>query len=932
MKTLNILYLNARSLVNKLNDLAILINDQNPDLVLITETWCNDVITNAMLNIPGYNIEPDLRIDRQDTLNGIGGGLIVYARDGLILKPIPVESSFNMFARFKIISDENKDDRDLTVTIVYRPPRANSVNSEELCKLFQNCNGNNLFIGDFNFPAINWSNLTANGGSEAFLQCVIDNGFDQLVDFPTHIRGNTLDLVLTNRPENILSVEPLGNLSNSDHSIISVDVLFSSKFNNSSELVNDWRRGDNDGLRAYLGEIDWDLELGNKNTEEAWQQLTDKVNLAINQFIPKIRRRTSNNHQWMTKHVKRLVRKKQRHYNLYMDSGTDQDFERYNQTAKDCKKAIRQAKKKFETSIAKNGNKRPFNAYIKSKTKSRISVGPLKHGNDLITDNTLMATVLNNQFNSVFTNEDKTTMPTCPDVSGGNRIENSFFDTETVSKKIKSLKVSSSSGPDGLSSKFLVDHVDSLAYPLSKIFNLSMESGIVPQAWREANVTPIYKNKGAKSKAENYRPISLTSIPCKVMESVIRDNVVSYLSLNNLIKNTQHGFMAKKSCTTNLLEFLESITKILDDGDPADIIYLDFAKAFDKVPHGRLINKMKALGISGKLLQWTEAWLKDRRQRTVLNGSHSDWTEVISGVPQGSVLGPLLFVIFINDIDECADHISVILKFADDTKIGNKVTTQADARNLQTCLNRLVNWAETWCMSFNTDKCKVLHVGRNNTRTSYSMNDTPLAETEQERDIGVIISSNMKPSAQCSEAARRATNILTQVSRSFLYRDKKTFLQLYKQFVRCHLEFAVPAWSPWTAADIDVLEKVQKRAVNLVTGLQAKTYEDKLSEIGISTLLERRVKNDMVQTYKIINGIDRVDFKIWFNLVGQTSHMQTRNTTYEKNIVAYRSRTDIRKNFFSSRVVRVWNALPTEVKEARNLSIFKQKLKDINLT
>ena len=216
MKTLNILYLNARSLVNKLNDLAILINDQNPDLVLITETWCNDVITNAMLNIPGYNIEPDLRIDRQDTLNGIGGGLIVYARDGLILKPIPVESSFNMFARFKIISDENKDDRDLTVTIVYRPPRANSVNSEELCKLFQNCNGNNLFIGDFNFPAINWSNLTANGGSEAFLQCVIDNGFDQLVDFPTHIRGNTLDLVLTNRPENILSVEPLGNLSNSD--------------------------------------------------------------------------------------------------------------------------------------------------------------------------------------------------------------------------------------------------------------------------------------------------------------------------------------------------------------------------------------------------------------------------------------------------------------------------------------------------------------------------------------------------------------------------------------------------------------------------------------------------------------------------------------------------------------------------------------------
>ena len=231
-----------------------------------------------------------------------------------------------------------------------------------------------------------------------------------------------------------------------------------------------------------------------------------------------------------------------------------------------------------------------------------------------------------------------------------------------------------------------------------------------------------------------------------------------------------------------------------------------------------------------------------------------------------------------------------------------------------------------------TDKCKVLHVGINNTKTSYSMSGIPLAETDQERGIGVIISSNMKPSAQCSKAARRATNILTQISRSFLYRDKKTFLQLYKQFVRCHLEFAIPAWTPWTAADIDVLEKVQKRAVKLVTGLQAKTYEEKLSEIGISALLERRVKNDMVQTYKIINGIDRIDYKIRFNLVGQTPHMQTRNTAYEKSIAAYRSRTDIRKNFFSSRVVRAWNALPTEVKEARNLSIFKQRLKDIDLT
>ena len=591
MKILKVIYLNARSLLNKINDLCILINDEDPDLILITETWCNDVITNAMLNIPGYSIEPDLRVDRTDTLNGIGGGLIVYARENLIIKPVPVISEFNMFVKFSVCP-ENKDDRELQVTLVYQPPRANHNNNMELCKLFENCSENKLFIGDFNFPSVNWDSLTSDRSSEAFVECTTENGFTQLVDFPTHIRGNTLDLVLANHPENILSVESIGNLSNSDHSIISVDILFSSKFNSSSELINDWKCGDNEGLRSYLGEIDWDQELENKTTEEAWHHLTYKVNLAIANFIPKIRRRTSNNHQWMTKHVKRLVRKKQRHYNLYMDSGTDQDFERYKQTAKECKKAIRQAKKRFETSISKNGNKRPFNAYIKSKTKSRISVGPLKHGNDLITDNTLMASVLNNQFNSVFTHEDKTNMPTCPDASGGHRTENTF-DADTVKKKIKNLKVSSSSGPDGMSSKFLVDHVDSLAYPLSKIYNLSMDSGDVPQAWREANVTPIYKNKGSKSKPENYRPISLTSIPCKVMESIIRDNIVNYLTVNDLIRSTQHGFMAKKSCTTKLLEFLEKVTKILDEGDPVDIIYLDFAKAFDKVPHGRLINKIR---------------------------------------------------------------------------------------------------------------------------------------------------------------------------------------------------------------------------------------------------------------------------------------------------------------------------------------------------
>ena len=189
----------------------------------------------------------------------------------------------------------------------------------------------------------------------------------------------------------------------------------------------------------------------------------------------------------------------------------------------------------------------------------------------------------------------------------------------------------------------------------------------------------------------------------------------------------------------------------------------------------------------------------------------------------------------------------------------------------------------------NTEKCKVLHVGRTNPLQNYTVNGISLAKTENERNIGVIISNTLKPTAQCAEASRRAGAVLTQISMSFLYRDRKVFLRLYKQFVRCHLEFAIPAWAPWAAGDMDILEKVQKRAINLITGLKGRTYEEKLEELGLTTLRERRTKFDLVETYKTINGLDRVDRAIWFNFVGQPAHMATRNTTYSKNLVSNRA-------------------------------------------
>ena len=213
----------------------------------------------------------------------------------------------------------------------------------------------------------------------------------------------------------------------------------------------------------------------------------------------------------------------------------------------------------------------------------------------------------------------------------------------------------------------------------------------------------------------------------------MKDEIIDYLLRHQLINPSQHGFMPNKSCATNLLEFLEKITDLFDNSIPVDVVFLDFSKAFDKVPHKRLLAKMESLGIRRNLLRWTESWLKDRKQRTVLNGTCSNWSKVISGVPQGSVLGPLLFVIFINDIDNFTRNISIMLKFADDTKLGNVASGVGDCENLQQTINELLVWAETWCMKFNTAKCKVLHLGRTNSHHIYNMNGTDLISINKER-------------------------------------------------------------------------------------------------------------------------------------------------------------------------------------------------------
>ena len=496
-----------------------------------------------------------------------------------------------------------------------------------------------------------------------------------------------------------------------------------------------------------------------------------------------------------------------------------------------------------------------------------------------------------------------------------------------MKKKMDNLESFSAPGPDGISPYLLKELSSEMCLPLSILFQKSLAENCVPTDWKAANITPIFK-KGSKFECGNYRPVSLTSVICRVMESVIRDSIVDHLASNDLILPSQHGFVRKRSCLTNLLEYFEKITALVDQGECVDILYLDFAKAFDKVSHKKLSILLDAHGICGKIKKWIDSWLSERKQRVVLNGNNSEWRPVTSGVPQGSVLGPTLFIIFINTLDTyLGDYPVLVSKFADDSKVGMVVNDESDAVILQKVIDSLCSWSEDYSMEFNANKCKVMHIGRKNIKSTYTMNGyapagTVLKQTEEEKDVGVLISSSLKPAAQCRAAASKAHQLVGQAARAFSYRDKNNWIRIYKTYIRPHLEYAVQVWSPWHQKDIDILEDIQKRVVRMTSGLTSTSYQEQLKELKMMTLLERRKRGDMIQVWKILHKHDNVEEATWFTRK-RSDGARTRLTDSPFNLDLKNSNLEIRQNFFSVRTVKMWNNLPNQVKEAKTLLAFK---------
>ena len=266
------------------------------------------------------------------------------------------------------------------------------------------------------------------------------------------------------------------------------------------------------------------------------------------------------------------------------------------------------------------------------------------------------------------------------------------------------------------------------------------------------------------------------------MEKIIKKHIEQFLIKTNQIKTSQHGFIKGRSCLSNLLICQNDIINLLDEGSAVDIVYLDLQKAFDKVPHNILMQKIHSMGIGGRVAKWIKNWLTNRMQRVIVNGAHSEWKEVDSGVPQGSILGPLLFTIFINDLDD--DVRNPLLKFADDTKLWGAVDSVEGIMRLQNDLDIISNWSKENLMPFNVSKCKVMHIGSRNTRASYSIMNQKNSETKDEKDLGVFFTETFKPSLYCNKACKAANKIIGLIRRSVENKSKEGMLTLYKTLVR----------------------------------------------------------------------------------------------------------------------------------------------------
>ena len=920
--SLRVMQANVDTLTNKMEEFQTRVVLEQPDIILLQEVLpknsLDDIQPDIEFKIDGYNIFCAENMRR---------GTITYVSQKIPATTISSQNITDVCTCSITLPGQRK----LQVCNVYRSPSSDSCQDDELysflAKLTANPVDSTVIGGDFNLRNADWTKLRGSCPlSRKLIDFTLDNFLHQHVEEATRYRegqqDSLLDIVLTDYADMISNIIYSAPLGKSDHVCITYDITREANIHANDRERRNFYKGNYTQIKEDISSVNWSSEFQGKDINEAWDLFERVLSASVDTNIPISKSNSRHRKKWMTREVEAAIKDKHKTYNKYRKDRSEVNREKYKTAKNKATQAAKEARSKFESRIASNvkDNPKEFWGYVKHQTGRSDSISPLtKEDGSLAVEADDKAEVLNQFFASVFTEEDVTSIPTPAPHQLSSTLTDITFSEDRIIQMIKSMKSGSSAGPDGIHPRVLKETSHVIAPPLCLIFNMSMAAGQVPKAWKDATVVPIFK-KGSRSSPSNYRPVSLTSVCCKLMEKVVRSELIAHADRNKLFAAEQHGFRSGRSCTTQLLTVVEKWTHWYDDHGPFDCIYLDYRKAFDAVPHARLLAKLEAFGVSGNVHKWIKSFLSLRRQRVRVEGSLSRWEKVTSGIPQGSCLGPTLFLVFINDLPMTISSLSAL--FADDSKVFRLVNTDSDIEELQNDLHSLHQWSAKWQLPFNSSKCKVIHYGAKNPKASYTLGELKLSEVDRETDLGVLFDTTLSFSSHHDKQTAKANARLGLIKRSFSNIQPIAFVQLYKSLVRPVVEYCSTVTNPVYKKDSDKIESVQRRATRLVQGMDGKSYEERLQALNLQSLCDRRSRADLVQAYRIIHKVDDLEEDIFF----QRAPCEATRTNGSK-LFKQHCRTKLRSCTFSQRVVDDWNELPQSVVNAPGLNYFKSGLR-----
>ncbi len=921
------MYTNINRLIPKKLELEYLLtNYDNLPIVLLTETFLkpsdNDVI------FPSFSSYQIFRCDRSEEKTG-GGVLAAVPNHIQAYSP---STSVHKSPEFEALwLDLFHGKQSLRIILIYRPPHGTEPGMPQMLLTYietaMSHERPTVIFGDFNYPTINWASLTAVSylGQNIFCDRMVEMGFQQIVLEPTR-HNNILDLIFVSEPNLLQNVNIQTPLIKCEHNPISCVWLTQSPTVTNTKQRYNFARADYESFNIQLSQVNWtSVFLGVFDVNDLWTLFTEILQGLIERFVPLCHNRNPKRTRW-PKAVLKLHRKQEHLHKQYKLTRNHDIYTQYLAAARTARAAKRNARAEFEQRILHSRDMGTFYRYVRSKLTCKSPVPSLvdEDGNLLLTDEQKV-NQLNEYFTSVFTVDDGK-LPRFDIDRINEPLPEIDFCSQIVFKYLEKQPLKLSAGPDCLPSMLFKKLSVPLAEPLAYIYQFSYVTGKLPDCWLKADVISIFKNKGSPSSPAGYRPISQTCIACKIMEGIISEQLTDYLTRNNVITQSQHGFVQKKSTVTQMLECLNDWTKALSENQVVDVIYLDLAKAFDSVSHPKLIFKLKMYGIEGHLLNWIQSFLANRQQRVYLNGTYSDWLPVTSGVIQGSRLGPLLFLIYINDLVKVI--IDIIAKFfADDSKL-YQIATQIVTRlfnfePMKSNLKRVLDWMNDSQLNVALQKSAVLHLGNSNPRTVYEIDNVSIPPVESIKDLGIHITTDLKPHVHVNKIFSAAMATSNLIFKCFETKDKRFLMNLFKTYVRPKLEYGSQIWNPSYQLDITKIERVQRAFTKRIPGLFEIPYPQRLETLSLQTLEQRRKIADLVMVFKILHGIVNVKVEDFFKLA--PSDHKTRGHPFK--LFPSHSIKTVREHFFSIRTIKIWNSLPTYVVASTSLNSFKTNLK-----